>query len=117
MFGCDDRLALVEEVKALDRAYLAELAAYASSDQCTKYQCRPPLLDRLAGLGNRRPVFERTTHDGARIKLSVCMDEGVMLVFSGIGTRHATIVVATSEDDLRWDETPLWSASDANSGS
>jgi hypothetical protein len=45
------------------------------------------------------------------------MDEGVMLVFSGIGARHATIVVATSEDDLQRDETPLQSASDANSGS
>jgi len=111
VFGCDDRVALVEEVKTLDRAYLAELAAYAASEQCGKHQsCRTPLLNRLVGLGNRKPVFERTTLDGARIKLSVCMDEGVMLVFTGIGTPHAAILVSTSEDDIRWDSTPLWSA-------
>jgi hypothetical protein len=114
-FGCDDRLALVEKVKTLDHAYLSELAAYAASDQCARLSCRPPLLDRLAGLGNRTPVFERLPHS-ARIKLSVCMDEGVMLIFTDIGTPRAVIVVSTSEDDIRWDSTQIWSAGDANGG-
>ncbi len=114
LFGCDDRLALVEKVKKLDHAYLAELSAYAASEQCAVHRsCQPPLLDRLVGLGNRKPVFERL-RDIARIKLSVCMDEGVMLIFTDIGTPHAAILVSSSEDDLRWDKTPLWSASDAS---
>ena len=115
LFGCDDRAALVERVKALDPGYLAELARYAASGQCAVFAaCRPPLLDRLAGLGNRRPVFERFPRDHAWIKLSVCMDEGVMLVFADIGTPRASVFVSSSEDDIQWDRTLLWSASPAS---
>lgn len=80
-------------------------------------QCRPRCWIDWSVWEDANRLFERATHGGTRIELSVCMDEGVMLVFNGIGTRHTTIVVATSEDDLRRDETLLRSASDANDGS
>jgi hypothetical protein len=115
LWGCRDLRALVEKVKGLDRAYFVQLHAYAASGEC-KSRCSPPLLDRLSGLGNRKPVFEVIGHNAARIKLSVCMDEGVILGFGDIGTPQATIDVSWSADDIHWDDALLWSANAADGG-
>jgi len=114
--GCPDRAALVEKLKALDPNYLAELAAFAASNPCAPNSaCRSPLLDRLDGLGNRAPVFESFNGD-AQIKLGVCMDEGVILIFTDIGTPRAAILVSTSADGIHWERTPLWSATNGGDG-
>jgi len=114
LWGCPDLRVLVEKVKGLDRAYFAQLHAYAASGEC-KSMCNPPLLDRLSGLGNRKPVFEVIGNNAARIKLSVCMDEGVILGIGDIGTPQATIDVSWSADDIHWDDALLWSANAADS--
>ena len=110
-------MAMVDRLKSLDQAYFAELAQYAASGRCAlHHSCTSPIFDRLAGIGSRRPVFYQW-RDGAQIKLSVCMDEGVILVFTGIGTPQAAILVSTSADAIRWDRTLLWSANaDAAAG-
>jgi hypothetical protein len=72
-------------------------------------------LNRLDGLGNRAPVFEKRG-GGAQIKLSVCMDAGVILIFTDIGTPHAAILVTTSDDDIHWNRTPLWPANRTDGG-
>jgi len=105
--------AAVEGAKKLDRAYLAELYAYAASGQC-KGTCRPALLSRLSGLGNRPPVFEVIPNGRAQIKLSVCMDEGAILRFKNIGTQSGALYIAWSVDDLKWDEELLWSVAQTN---
>jgi len=115
LWGCPDLRALVGKVKGLDRAYFVQLHAYAASGEC-KSMCSPPLLDRLSGLGNRKPVFEVMRGSAARIKLSVCMDEGVILGFGNIGTPQATIDVSWSADDIHWDDALLWSATVAEGG-
>ena len=106
-FGCPNVDAIVEGTKKLDSAYLSELHAYAASGQC-KDACKPPLLARLSGLGNRVPVFEVLPGGRAQIKLSVCVDEGVILTFEGIGTPNTTLHVSSSHDGVNWDSALLW---------
>jgi hypothetical protein len=106
--SCDERAA-VERVKRLDQAYLAQLYAYAESGEC-KRKCTPPILNRLAGIGNRPPVFEALPDGQARIKLSVCVEYGVELRLKDIGTPHAAIYVTWSVDFPKWDQVLLWSA-------
>lgn len=95
------------------------------AEKCVRLRVRPvrslsivpfAAVGSARRLRNRKPLFERLREDGARIKLSVCMDEGVMLVLTGIGTPHSAIVVSTSEDDIRWESTSLRSANDPNGG-
>jgi hypothetical protein len=112
-FLCEDRGAIVEKVKKLDPAYFEQLYAYAASGQC-HVQCRPPVLSRLSGLGNRSPVLEMLPRNQARIKLSVCMDHGVALSFTEIGTPQAAIYVSWSVEFPDWDRALLWSAQPAH---
>ena len=115
VLGCPDNHATVEGAKRLDPEYLSQLHAYAASGQC-KVTCRPPILSRLSGLGNRAPVFEVLPNGQAQIKLSVCMDQGVILLFKEVGTPNAALYVTWSQDDLKWDRALLWSASQPNHG-
>lgn len=111
--SCADSDPILEKVKKLDHEYLSQLYEYAASGQC-KFTCSPPLLNRLSGLGNRAPVFEVVPHRQAQIKLSVCMDEGVILIFRAIGTPDAAITVISSHDGVTWNEAVLWSNSQSN---
>ncbi len=77
--------------------------------------CRPPLLDRLSGLGNRPPVLEILPNNQARIKLSVCVDDGVMLIFKEIGTPSAALYVMWSVEFPEWDKALIWSANGLSS--
>lgn len=112
--GCHELIcgteATLKGTKKLDPAYLSQLYEYAASGQC-KDKCRPPILEHLSGLGNRAPIFEALPNKKAVIKLSVCVDEGVMLGFKEIGTPQAAIYAAWSFDDIKWNSTLLWSAS------
>lgn len=108
-FGCPDINTIVEATKKLDPEYLSQLQAYAASGQC-KDMCRPPILARLSGLGTRASVFEVLPKGMAQIKLSVCVDEGVILYFKGIGTPNVTIDVSWSQDGNNWDSALLWPA-------
>ena len=112
--ACGERAA-VEGAKKLDRAYLTQLYAYAASGEC-KDMCRPPILSRLSGLGNRSPVFEVLPNRQARIKLSVCMEDGVMLFFKHIGASDASLYVMWSADFPKWEQALLWVAGQPDHG-
>lgn len=109
MWGCRQNAA-IEGAKKLDQTYLSQLYAYAASGQCTG-MCRPSILGRLSGLGNRSPVFEVLPHGQAHIKLSVCMEDGVMLYFKDVGKPNAALYLTWSVSFPKWDEALLWSAS------
>ena len=113
VFGCPNVDAMVEATRKLDFEYLSQLQAYAASGQC-KDVCRPPILARLSGIGNRPPVFEVLPGGMAQIKLSVCVDEGVILTFKEIGSPKTTIHVSWSLDDLKWDSVLLWPKPEAD---
>ena len=97
-----------EKAKKLDAAYLSQLYAYASSNEC-KGTCRPSILAGLNGIGNRPPAFEVLPHRQAQVKLSVCMDSGAILTFKEIGTPQGSIYVIWSADGLQWERALLWS--------